>query len=94
MNLRQTQKQQGNCHSHCNEILTFEFFYAQNYRSIALLLQVALPLILFGHSTTTLHLKGGTNAEMAPQIDFTTEIFRPNLEQFGATFDFTLERRG
>ncbi|XP_055320835.1 RNA 3'-terminal phosphate cyclase isoform X2 [Sitodiplosis mosellana] len=62
--------------------------------SVALLLQVSLPLILFGDSPSTLHLKGGTNAEMAPQIDFITEIFRPNLERFGATFDFTLERRG
>lgn len=64
------------------------------YRSVALLLQASLPLILFGNSPSTLHLKGGTNAEMAPQIDFITEIFRPNLEHFGATFDFTLERRG
>lgn len=63
-------------------------------RSVALLLQVALPLVLFGRSASVLHLKGGTNAEMAPQIDFITEIFRPNLERFGATFDFTLERRG
>ncbi|XP_031640834.1 RNA 3'-terminal phosphate cyclase [Contarinia nasturtii] len=62
--------------------------------SVALLLQVSLPLILFGDAPSTLHLKGGTNAEMAPQIDFMTEIFRPNLERFGATFDFTLERRG
>lgn len=59
-----------------------------------MLLQISLPLILFGESASKLHLKGGTNAEMAPQIDFITEIFRPNLERFGATFDFTLERRG
>lgn len=71
------------------------FFLCLNHcRSIALLLQVALPLVLFGRSASVLHLKGGTNAEMAPQIDFTTEIFRSNLEQFGATFDFTLQRRG
>lgn len=63
-------------------------------RSVALLLQVSLPLILFTDSPSTLHLKGGTNADMAPQIDFITEIFRPNLEKFGATFDFMLERRG
>lgn len=50
-----------------------------NFRSVSLLLQVSLPLILFAGGPTVLHLKGGTNAEMAPQIDFTTEIFRPNL---------------
>lgn len=51
-------------------------------------------MALFSDSKTTLDLKGGTNAEMAPQIDFSTEIFRPNLEKFGASFDFDLLKRG
>lgn len=74
---------------------------AGNYRaqvktagSISLLLQVALPCTLFADAPTTLTLVGGTNAEMAPQIDYTTEVFRPILEKFGATFDFYLTRRG
>lgn len=66
----------------------------KRFRSVALLLQVSLPLVLFSDLASVLHLKGGTNAEMAPQIDFITEIVRPNLEKFGATFDFSLERRG
>ncbi|XP_018333116.1 RNA 3'-terminal phosphate cyclase [Agrilus planipennis] len=62
--------------------------------SISLLLQVALPCTLFANCETTLFLQGGTNAEMAPQIDYTTEVFRPILEKFGATFDFKLIKRG
>lgn len=62
--------------------------------SISLLLQVALPCTLFADSDTTLTLEGGTNAEMAPQIDYTTEVFRPLMEKFGATFDFDLITRG
>lgn len=62
--------------------------------SISLLLQVALPCILFADGPSTLNLHGGTNAEMAPQIDYTTEVFRPMMEKFGATFDFDLLRRG
>lgn len=62
--------------------------------AISLLLQVALPVSIFADSSITLELKGGTNCEMAPQIDFMTEVFRPNLEKFGATFDFDLIRRG
>lgn len=64
--------------------------------SIALLLQVALPAAFFCNAPVQLQLCGGTNAEMAPQIDFITEIFRPNLERFGdgATFDFDLQKRG
>lgn len=62
--------------------------------SISLLLQVVLPCTLFADGPTKLSLHGGTNAEMAPQIDYTTEVFRPVMEKFGATFDFDLLRRG
>ncbi|KAJ9574387.1 hypothetical protein L9F63_025966, partial [Diploptera punctata] len=62
--------------------------------SVGLLIQVALPCILFSNGMTILKLRGGTNAEMAPQIDYTTEIFRPLLEKFGATFDYKILKRG
>lgn len=62
--------------------------------SVGLLIQVALPCILFSNGITILKLKGGTNAEMAPQIDYTTEIFRPLLERFGATFGYKILKRG
>ncbi|KAF8803623.1 RTC domain-containing 1 [Phlegmacium glaucopus] len=52
--------------------------------SITLLLQVALPLLLFSHlpvpaSTLTLH--GGTNASLAPQVDYTKHIFLPFIRR-------------
>lgn len=62
--------------------------------SIGLLIQVALPCILFSNGVTILKLRGGTNAEMAPQIDYTTEIFRPLLERFGGSFDYRIISRG
>lgn len=63
-------------------------------RSVALLLQVALPAALFANAAVSLELKGGTNADMAPQIDFMTEIFRPNLQKFGASFELDIVKRG
>ncbi|XP_049788249.1 RNA 3'-terminal phosphate cyclase [Schistocerca cancellata] len=66
----------------------------QTAGSVGLLIQVALPCALFSSTTTILQLRGGTNAEMAPQFDYTTEVFRPLLERFGATFDYKLLRRG
>lgn len=68
--------------------------HVQTAGSVSLLLQAALPVAIFGSGAITLDLKGGTNVDMAPQVDFMTEIFRPNLEKFGATFDFDLYRRG
>ncbi|XP_067004066.2 RNA 3'-terminal phosphate cyclase [Anabrus simplex] len=66
----------------------------QTAGSIGLLIQVALPCCLFGDRTAILKLRGGTNAEMAPQFDYITEVFRPLLEKFGATFDYKIIKRG
>lgn len=40
-------------------------------------MQVALPIALYGPSSTTLKLKGGTNADMAPPIDHTMNVWLP-----------------
>uniref|UniRef100_A0A182M3C8 RNA 3'-terminal phosphate cyclase n=1 Tax=Anopheles culicifacies TaxID=139723 RepID=A0A182M3C8_9DIPT len=68
--------------------------HIQTAGSITLLLQAALPVAIFSSGPVTLDLRGGTNTDMAPQVDFLTEIFRPNMERFGASFDFDLMRRG
>lgn len=52
--------------------------------SITLLLQVALPLLVFSSrpvGPSTLTLLGGTNATQAPQIDYTKHIFLPFLKR-------------
>ncbi|KAJ7074377.1 RNA 3'-terminal phosphate cyclase domain-containing protein [Mycena amicta] len=54
-----------------------------------LLLQIALPLLLFGSKTSTITLKGGTNATNAPQIDYIQHVFLPF-----ATLELDLRRRG
>lgn len=62
--------------------------------SVVLLLQVALPCLLFANGPSTLWLRGGTNAEMAPQIDYTLSVFQPALQKFGAAVDIRVLRRG
>lgn len=62
--------------------------------AVTLLLQVSLPCLLFSGGKSHLELRGGTNADMAPQIDFLLEIFRPNLAKFGAQFKCDILRRG
>ncbi|KAH9366498.1 hypothetical protein HPB48_018087 [Haemaphysalis longicornis] len=42
--------------------------------SVVLMLQVALPCLLFADSPSVLRLRGGTNADMAPQIDYTLSL--------------------
>ena len=43
-------------------------------RSVCLLMQVSMPCVLFAACPSELRLKGGTNAEMAPQIDYTAMV--------------------
>lgn len=65
--------------------------------STTLLLQVSLPTLLFSQSekTSELTLRGGTNASMAPQIDYTEHIFLPFLRRhFGLNTQLTVRKRG
>eukprot|EP00092_Neocalanus_flemingeri_P019123 GFUD01020714.1.p1 GENE.GFUD01020714.1~~GFUD01020714.1.p1 ORF type:complete len:405 (+),score=120.76 GFUD01020714.1:115-1329(+) len=62
--------------------------------AVCLLAQVAVPCTLFAPSLVSLNLRGGTNAQMAPQIDEYTEIFLPNISKFGFEFEFEVVRKG
>ncbi|KAF3834595.1 hypothetical protein F7725_027153, partial [Dissostichus mawsoni] len=46
----------------------------QTAGSVCLLLQASLPCAVFADGPSQLVLKGGTNAEMAPQIDYTVKL--------------------
>lgn len=37
-------------------------------------MQVGIPIALFASSPTYLNLKGGTNADMAPPVDYTINV--------------------
>ncbi|XP_077463422.1 RNA 3'-terminal phosphate cyclase isoform X2 [Stigmatopora argus] len=62
--------------------------------SVGLLLQAALPCALYADGVSKLCLRGGTNAEMAPQIDYTLKVFKPIAEKFGIHFDCDVTMRG
>ncbi|KAK7101137.1 RNA 3'-terminal phosphate cyclase-like [Littorina saxatilis] len=62
--------------------------------SICLLMQAALPCLLFSNAPTEISLRGGTNADMAPQVDYTTMVFQPIAERFGMKFECNIKRRG
>ncbi|KAM9831808.1 RNA 3'-terminal phosphate cyclase [Neosynchiropus ocellatus] len=66
----------------------------QTAGSVCLLLQAALPCTLYADATSQLCLKGGTNAEMAPQIDYTVKVFKPIVEKFGVNFNCDIKMRG
>lgn len=72
------------------EVESYLFFI---FRSVALILQVSLPLILFGNNKSHLTLKGGTNADFAPPIDYTINVFKPMVQNFGIDFECEINRR-
>lgn len=62
-------------------------------RSVVLLCQVALPSMLFGSGKSLLTIKGGTNADLAPSVDYFINVFKPILQKFGADFNCDVIRR-
>ncbi|XP_072024002.1 RNA 3'-terminal phosphate cyclase-like [Amphiura filiformis] len=62
--------------------------------SLGLLIQVSLPCLLYAPGPSQMTLKGGTNAEFAPQIDYTTTVFKPIAEKMGVQFECDIKRRG
>ncbi|KAI0332099.1 RNA 3'-terminal phosphate cyclase [Cubamyces sp. BRFM 1775] len=66
--------------------------------SIALLLQVSLPCLVFAATLTepsSLILRGGTNAIQAPQIDYTQNVFLPFIQKhFDLHPSISILRRG
>lgn len=66
----------------------------QTAGSVCLLIQIVLPCLLFGRPNTKIILKGGTNATMAPQIDYFSLVFTPIASQFGIDSELILIKRG
>eukprot|EP01119_Soliformovum_irregulare_P022095 TRINITY_DN7492_c0_g1_i2.p1 TRINITY_DN7492_c0_g1~~TRINITY_DN7492_c0_g1_i2.p1 ORF type:complete len:401 (+),score=71.31 TRINITY_DN7492_c0_g1_i2:963-2165(+) len=62
--------------------------------SVGLLVQVALPCLMFAPSKIKLKLMGGTNATMAPQIDYIDRVFRPIASAMGINFTLNILCRG
>ncbi|KAK8397539.1 hypothetical protein O3P69_004357 [Scylla paramamosain] len=66
----------------------------QTAGSVTLLIQAVLPCTLFANSPSYYKLRGGTNAEFAPQIDYTIQVFRKIIYSFGVDFTVFLNKRG
>ncbi|XP_033115058.1 RNA 3'-terminal phosphate cyclase-like, partial [Anneissia japonica] len=62
--------------------------------STCLLLQVSLPVMLFADGAVHATFKGGTNAEFAPQIDYSLMVCQPILERLGIKFEVDVIKRG
>ena len=63
-------------------------------RSVFLVMQAALPLLLFANDTTNLVLTGKTDERTVPPIDFASIIFLPFLmKYFGIMCDIQVDKR-
>ena len=59
-----------------------------------LLAQISLPCLIFSGTPSKLDLRGGTNAKMAPQVEFTRQVLLPSVRKFGADFELEVLRKG
>ena len=78
-------------------------------RSVSLLLQASLPCLHFAAGPTECHLIGGTNADLAPPIDYIEkvsvrgvhiidiyyccQVFLPIASKFGVDFECRVIKR-
>jgi RNA 3'-terminal phosphate cyclase (ATP) len=62
--------------------------------SVALVIQAALPGMLFGAEPSELKILGGTNVDMSPQIDYFRFVFQPVVARMGVNFELRVVRRG
>ncbi|XP_067119298.1 RNA 3'-terminal phosphate cyclase isoform X2 [Centruroides vittatus] len=62
--------------------------------SICLILQLAIPCMIYGNGRSSILLKGGTDVESAPPIDHYLWVFRPIAEKFGIKFECDIRKRG
>lgn len=72
----------------------FFYFLIWNIRSICLLKQIVLPTLVFASAENIIELRGGTNASMAPQIDYAINVFGPMASILGVEFNVKIEKRG
>ncbi|EFA81510.1 RNA 3'-terminal phosphate cyclase [Heterostelium album PN500] len=62
--------------------------------SITLLIQIALPCLLFTPKSTKLDLGGGTNVDFSPAADYLMNVFFPIAKQFGINSNMEVLKRG
>jgi len=62
--------------------------------SCSLLLQAALPVLLFAKGKCTLEATGGTHVRASPVYEYFSNVFLPAAEKFGAKCNSMMERAG
>ena len=62
--------------------------------SITLLLQCLIPVALFADEPTRVRIKGGTDVNWSPPIDFYTNVFLKAIREMGCDVEISLTRRG
>lgn len=62
-------------------------------RSVSLIIQAVLPCLLFAGKKSEIKIKGGTNVNMAPPIDYVNNVFSSLAKNFGIDFSCKVLKR-
>ena len=57
------------------------------------MIQAVLPCLLFASKKSNIVMKGGTNVDFAPPIDYLTQVFAVAAKNFGINFNCNLIKR-
>ncbi len=62
--------------------------------SISLVLQAALPVMLYASDNVSITIRGGTDVPWSPPIDYVKNVLIPFLNEMGAKINIAVKRRG
>ncbi|WP_026089913.1 MULTISPECIES: RNA 3'-terminal phosphate cyclase [Nitrosopumilus] len=62
--------------------------------SISLILQVLIPVVAISQKKLELTIKGGTDVQWSPTIDYTHHVLKEAYSRMGIQFSFELKKRG
>ena len=57
------------------------------------MIQAVLPCLAFASTRTVLRMRGGTNVDLAPPLDYFSEVFTSIAKRFGISFTCNLVKR-
>jgi RNA 3'-terminal phosphate cyclase (ATP) len=62
--------------------------------STGLALQTIIPVLLFGKTSSQIHISGGTHVPWSPSFHYLEAVFAPTLKKMGGAVSFEIEQWG
>lgn len=77
----------------CQDRRVFDLYFPFFCSSVALVMQVCIPILAFAKKKSVVSLRGGTNADFAPPVDYMMDVTSFYYQKFGMSFHTEIRER-